>query len=212
VAAHGDATGGSSSAPARIRVTLPQAGSDPAAMRRGTIVHALLRQVVWSDQPAGHAHGAGLDEAAIARAHELVQAELRSPVGADELAEAVDLARGALAGPVGAALARPTGPSQWSVHGELPFQRRPNPTAPAAGRAAGRMDRVVLGADGSRITYAHVIDFKTGSIGQSRDEVLEHYGEQMQDYRAAMAELTGLEPAAIQVSLLMVDRGDVIAA
>jgi hypothetical protein len=41
--------------------------------------------------------------------------------------------------------------------------------------------------------------------------VLEHYGEQMQDYRAAMAELTGLEPVAIQVSLLMVDRGDVIA-
>ena len=178
----------------------------------GTIVHALLRQVVWADQPAAPEHGAGLDEAAIARAHELVQAELRSPVGADELAAAVDLARGALAGPVGAALARPTGPSQWSVHDELPFQRRPNPTAPAAGRAAGRMDRVVLGTDGSRITYAHVIDFKTGSIGQSRDQVLEHYGEQMQDYREAMAELTGLEPSAVQVSLMMIDRGDVIAA
>jgi hypothetical protein len=34
----------------------------------------------------------------------------------------------------------------------------------------------------------------------------------MQDYREAMAELTGLEPSAVQVSLLMIDRGDVIAA
>jgi ATP-dependent exoDNAse (exonuclease V) beta subunit len=74
------------------------------------------------------------------------------------------------------------------------------------------MDRVVLGTDGARITHAHVIDFKTGSIGQSRDQVLEHYGEQMQDYREAMAELTGLEPSAVQVSLMMIDRGDVIAA
>ena len=76
----------------------------------------------------------------------------------------------------------------------------------------GRMDRVVLGTDGSRITHAQVIDFKTGSVGQSREAVLEHYRDQMNDYRAAMADLTGLPPASIMVSLLMIDRGDVIAA
>jgi len=57
-----------------------------------------------------------------------------------------------------------------------------------------------------------VLDFKTGSIGQSKEQVLEHYQDQMSDYRAAMAELTGLPQASIMVSLLMIDRGDVIAA
>jgi len=193
-----------------VRVVLPEAGSDPVAMRRGTIVHALLRQVTWSDEAADPSRAPGLDDAAIARAHELVQAELRSPVPAAELASAVELARGALAGAVGAALAKPKDSAQWSVHGELPFQcARPGREG---GRMGGRMDRVVLGTDGSRITHAHVIDFKTGSVGQSREAVLEHYRDQMSDYRAAMAELTALPPASIMVSLLMIDRGDVIAA
>jgi ATP-dependent exoDNAse (exonuclease V) beta subunit len=201
----------SAAADGTVRVVLPQAGSDLIAMRRGTIVHALLRQVEWSDSPAADtAAGCGLTDARIARAHELVQAELRSPVPAAELAAAVRLARGALAGPVGAALAKPTGPSQWSAHGELPFQCSRN--GRTGGRASGRMDRVVLGTDGSRITHAHVIDFKTGSVGQSRDEVLKHYQDQMSDYRAAMSEMTGLSPTSITVSLLMIDRGDVIAA
>ncbi len=189
-----------------VRVALPEAGSDLLAMRRGTLVHALLRQVTWSDAGTGH----GLDEAAISRAHELAQAELRSPVPAAERDAAVELVRSALAGPMGAALAKPKDHAQWSVHGELPFQcLRPGR---AGGRAGGRMDRVVLGTDGSRITHAHVIDFKTGSVAQSREAVLEHYGDQMSDYRAAMAELTGLPPASIMVSLLMIDRGDVIPA
>jgi ATP-dependent exoDNAse (exonuclease V) beta subunit len=193
-----------------VQVVLPEAGSDPLAMRRGTIVHALLRQVTWSDEAADPTRAPGLDDAAIARAHELVQAELRSPVPAAELAAAVELARGALAGAVGAALAKPKDHAQWSVHGELPFQcSRPGREG---GRLGGRMDRVVLGTDGSRVTHAHVIDFKTGSVVQSREAVLEHYRNQMGDYRAAMAELTGLPPASIMVSLLMIDRGDVIAA
>ncbi len=194
-----------------VRVMLPEAGSDPIAMRRGTIVHALLRQVTWSDSIAADTMaGGGLTDAGISRAHELVQAELRSPVPAAELAAAVSLARDALAGPVGAALSKPEGPVEWSVHGELPFQcARPSREG---GRVAGRMDRVVLGTDGSRITHAKVLDFKTGSVGQSRELVLEHYRDQMNDYRAAMAELTGLPPASIEVSLLMIDRGDVIAA
>jgi len=195
----------------RIKVVLPASDSDPAAMRRGTIVHALLRQVTWSDPSAANmGPGGGLDDQAIARAHQLVQAELRSPVPATELAAAVEQVRRALAGPVGAALAKPGGQVEWSVHGELPFQcARPGREG---GRMGGRMDRVVLGTDGSRITHAHVIDFKTGSVGQSREAVLEHYRDQMNDYRAAMADLTGLPPASIMVSLLMIDRGDVIAA
>jgi len=193
-----------------VRVVLPEAGSDPLAMRRGTIVHALLRQVTWSDEAADPTRAPGLDDTAIARAHELVQAELRSPVPATELAAAVALARRALTGPVGTALAKPKGPEQWSVHGELPFQRLRR--GREGGRLGGRMDRVVLGTDGSRITHAQVLDFKTGSIGQSKEQVLEHYQDQMSDYRAAMAELTGLPQASIMVSLLMIDRGDVIAA
>ncbi|MBM4111222.1 MAG: hypothetical protein FJ254_07710 [Phycisphaerae bacterium] len=195
---------------ATVKVELPEAGSDPAALRRGTIVHALLRQVTWTDHDGEPTRGGGLDAEGIARAHELVQAELRSPIPAEELNAAVDLARHALAGPVGVALAKPAGPTQWSVHGELPFQRARS--GREGGRAKGRMDRVVLGVDGSRITHAQVIDFKTGSMGQSQAEVLSHYQEQMNDYRAAMAELTGLAPSNIVVSLLMIDRGDVIAA
>ena len=193
-----------------VRVVLPEAGSDPLAMRRGTIVHALLRQVTWSDEAADPTRAPGLDDTAIDRAHELVQAELRSPVPGPELAAAVELARRALTGPVGTALAKPKGPEQWSVHGELPFQRLRR--GREGGRLGGRMDRVVLGTDGSRITHAQVLDFKTGSIGQSKEQVLEHYQDQMSDYRAAMAELTGLPQASIMVSLLMIDRGDVIAA
>ena len=193
-----------------VRVVLPEAGSDPLAMRRGTIVHALLRQVTWSDEAADPTRAPGLDDVAIARAHELVQAELRSPVPAAELAAAVELARGALAGAVGAALAKPRDSAQWSVHGELPFQCARS--GREGGRLGGRMDRVVLGTDGSRVTHAHVIDFKTGSVGMSEQQVLDHYRDQMNDYRVAAAELTGLAPATIAVSLLMIDRGDVIAA
>ncbi|MBU6210124.1 MAG: UvrD-helicase domain-containing protein [Planctomycetes bacterium] len=194
-----------------VRVALPEAGSDPIAMRRGTIVHALLRQVTWAAPSAADlGRGGGLDDQAIARAHALVQAELRSPVPTAELAAAVELARAALAGPVGAALTKPDGPVEWSVHGELPFQcARPGREG---GRMGGRMDRVVLGTDGSRITHAQVIDFKTGSVGMSEQQVLDHYRDQMNDYRVAAAELTGLAPATIAVSLLMIDRGDVIAA
>ncbi|MDA0803958.1 MAG: UvrD-helicase domain-containing protein [Planctomycetota bacterium] len=193
--------------PTTIRVSLPESFGDPGALRRGTLVHALLRQVQWTGQGSPQD---GLTEDGIRRAHQLVQAELRSPVSDPEVAAAVRAARAALSGPIGKAMARPTAPVNidWSIHGELPYQRRDTRQA----RAAGRMDRVVLGASGGRITQAHIIDFKTGSAGDSREEILEHYGTQMSDYRDAMCEMTGLVPTNVAVSLLMIDRGEVIDA
>ncbi len=185
-----------------VRVALPHSLGDPEALRRGTIVHALLRQVEWSNL--------GLAATDIERAHQLVQAELRSPVTDHELASAVAAARAALSGPIGAAMARPTAPTgvTWTAHGELPYQRRDARQA----RASGRMDRVVLGAAGGRIVQAHVLDFKTGSAGDTPAQILEHYRAQMDDYREALCEMTGVAANDIAVSLLMVDRGEVIDA
>ncbi len=185
--------------PARMSVRFPVA-SDAAAMRRGTLVHAILRQVRWASD--------GLSDDALLAAHALVHAELQSPIGATEWSEAIDAARSALASPAAAALVHPADDLAWTVYGELPFLVR----STNASRRSGRMDRVAFGVQGERVERVWVVDFKTGSQGDSKDDVLRHYGEQMSDYRSAAAELAGVSEDRVRVTLAMVDRGDTIEA
>jgi hypothetical protein len=79
----------------------------------------------------------------------------------------------------------------------------------------GRMDRVVLGFRGGRVVRAEVIDWKTGARGLSGaalEERIAPYRAQMEDYRAALCAMFGLEPPCVAATLAMVERGELVDA
>jgi ATP-dependent exoDNAse (exonuclease V) beta subunit len=75
----------------------------------------------------------------------------------------------------------------------------------------GTIDRLVQIRVGSRIVAAEILDFKTDRVSGPVDvwvrQKCEHYRSQMNEYRAAVARISGLNESVIPVRLLLVEAG-----
>ena len=180
-------------------------GDDDGA--RGTLAHAWFERIEWLD-------GAAPDRAIAGEALAATAIDVGRPVDAALASEVESLVAAACAGPVGTAL-RPGRYDAWDcerveVRAELAFA-----ASLAGGMVRGRMDRVVLGFRGGRVVRAEVIDWKTGARGLSGaalEERIAPYRAQMEDYRAALCAMFGLEPPCVAATLAMVERGELVDA
>jgi ATP-dependent exoDNAse (exonuclease V) beta subunit len=172
---------------------------------RGSVAHAWLERVGWSD---GGAPDAAL-EADVLRA---VTVEIGRPPDAALAAEVRALVARAIAGPMGAVL-RADRYAAWAcgtpeVRTEMPFAAVVDGTL-----LRGRMDRVVLGIRDGRVERAEVVDWKTGAgglQGAALEERIAPYRLQMQAYRGALAAMFGLPAERVTAALAFVDRGEVV--
>ncbi|MFM9169116.1 MAG: PD-(D/E)XK nuclease family protein, partial [Phycisphaerales bacterium] len=174
---------------------------------RGTLAHAWFERIEWLAGAAPEsAIGAEAGAAAALEVGHASDGALASEVGR--------VVAKACAGPMGAVL-RPDRYAGWScdrldVRTEMSFA-----ADLTAGPMRGRMDRVVLGIQGGRVTRAEVVDWKTGArglAGAALEERIAPYRAQMADYRAALAAMFGLEPSCVTAVLAMVDRRELIEA
>ncbi len=172
---------------------------------RGSVAHAWLERIEWSD-------GAAPDPALEPEVLRAVAAEIGRPVDPAVAADVRGTVARAVAGPAGAVLRRARydawGCDAVEVRAEMPFGAVADGTL-----LRGRMDRVVLGFRDGRVARAEVVDWKTGARGLD-GEALERrvapYREQMQAYRRALCEMLGLAPGCVTAVLSFVDRGDVV--
>ncbi len=74
----------------------------------------------------------------------------------------------------------------------------------------GSIDRLIVRYDGERACSAHVIDFKTGGVDSSANELSLAYGQQLRIYGRAVARQFGLQGNAIRLSLAMLDRSEIL--
>jgi ATP-dependent exoDNAse (exonuclease V) beta subunit len=77
--------------------------------------------------------------------------------------------------------------------------------------AYGAIDRLVLLYDGDRLVAADVIDFKTDQLAADDAEAVahkvQHYGPQLNAYRAAVSKTFGLTPQQVAARLAFVSAG-----
>ena len=95
---------------------------------------------------------------------------------------------------------------RWEVRQELPFA-----VDDGEGILAGAIDRLVILYDGDRPVGADIIDFKTDAVSLERPEGIENrvdvYRPQIEAYRRAAVELTGLPADRISARLLFSEAG-----
>ncbi|MFO0961693.1 MAG: UvrD-helicase domain-containing protein [Phycisphaerales bacterium] len=180
------------------------AGEDGA---RGTLAHAWFAAMEWPTAAAM----AAVDEPALLRG---VALEIHRPVDpalAQEVRAmvATALAVPAIAGAIGPKAGESWGAATLEVRREMPFV-----AVVDGGMVRGRMDRVVLGVHDGRVVRAQVLDWKTGAVGLAGDALQERiapYREQLQSYRAALCAIFGLPAEAVGATIVLVDRGEVVA-
>ena len=122
---------------------------------------------------------------------------------------AAALAVPAVAGVIGPKACESWGAATLEVRREMPFV-----AVVDGGMVRGRMDRVVLGVRDGRVVRAQVLDWKTGAVGLAGDALQERiapYREQLQSYRAALCAIFGLPAEAVGATIVLVDRGEVVA-
>ncbi len=189
---------------------------EPAeALDRGTLLHAWMEKIHWLEE--------GLPDEDLLRqvavqlqlAHRDLAADLaefralvEKPVVRDVLSRATyrALAPGTRATPVHAppAMASP----HWRVFCEWPFAMREGDTL-----LSGKVDRLVVLYDGDQPVGADVIDFKTDQIPQNAgalNERVEFYRPQLQSYRRAVMQWTGLPAARVSARLLLLNLDRVV--
>ena len=189
-------------------------------MQRGTLVHAWLELIEWLDdelpnrgRPDAHA----LRRAAVAAASDLssLDAEITrfgKLLDQPRIARALSREEYANVGELGfsakiaAELAQR--PLELEVRPELHFAiRQPD------GLLEGYIDRLVLLRHGERIVAADILDFKTDAMAP-RDakkiaERTEFYRPQIEAYRRAVMQITGLPAERVMGRLLFVEGGAV---
>ncbi len=179
--------------------------SDPAALERGSVVHALFERVERA------ADIDRLDDATLLAVARSVapgrdDAWHRDRLAAVRAALAVAAVRDAYDGTSGPSLVRV----------EFPFLRRTG-----QGVQTGFIDRLVLHLDAEpgpgstpNVVGASIVDFKTDrpdpAAADDLAAFLDRHRGQMNDYRAVIAARYGLEPTRISVSLIRVDDAAVV--
>ncbi|NBP51191.1 MAG: hypothetical protein EBU70_08440 [Actinobacteria bacterium] len=172
---------------------------------RGSIAHAWLERIAWSD-------GGAPDPSCEPGVLRAVAAEIGRPPDAAVAAEVRASVAQAVAGPMGAVL-RADRYAAWDcgtpeVRAEMPFAAVVDGTL-----LRGRMDRVVLGIQDGRVVRAEVVDWKTGARGlegAALEERIAPYRAQMQAYRGALAGMFGLPAERVTAVLAFVDRGGLV--
>jgi len=199
----------------RRRVAELLALASREARARGAVVHAWMESLGWSEDPPP-------DEARLLHVARQVLLRAGEPLDESQLAGWLAWWRAALARPAArrllsrAAAAQRLGapsdgqPEVWRERRFLVVDEEAG--GDGAVLVPGAFDRVVLAAGA-----AEIIDFKTDRIGApgAPDAAalaarIAHYAPQMQAYRRALAQLTGLAPAAIECRLLFLEA-DVVA-
>lgn len=193
-----------------------EAGADLALPPRvrGTLVHAWLEAIEWLDA----ASGAGLPDLARARAlaRDVALSEAH-PISTEQVEREWARLREQLSAPEVAALLdqdasseQADGGDRISVERELPFLRRERSTL-----TEGIIDRLVLHWRDGGVIAAHVVDYKTDRVGPEvgagvLEQRIAQYRPQLRTYRAAVADLYRLPPAAVRCSLAFLEIGQVV--
>ncbi|MFM7133816.1 MAG: PD-(D/E)XK nuclease family protein, partial [Planctomycetota bacterium] len=175
--------------------------TDDDVALRGVLVHECFREI----ESVAALATAPARAALVARAARRAAIEKGEPVPAKLVGEDEALLARIAVGATGAALG--AGPA-IRVRTELPFVRDS-----AGGLVHGRIDRLELELRDGRVAGARILDFKTGAVGatgEAFEEKVRGYFGQLAGYAAAVAEMHGLEPGAIRLALLFVDRDEVV--
>jgi len=192
-----------------VRETLKQ---EATALNRGTLFHAWFALVEWLDddvpsdaelraaaeKPEFHA----LDVPKLLRQFRAI---LKKPAVVDALSRKTYA--GATAAPATQIHGRPgLAQPHWTVWRERPF-------AVVDGDAllSGTIDRLVVLGDGGNPVGADILDFKTDRVtARGLGDRVEFYRPQLEAYRRAAGQLTGLPEAQISARLLFVEPGVVV--
>lgn len=176
-------------------------GADRAAMDRGTLVHAWLEEVEWIEDGLPDRERLRHIARRVAPASGSAEVDAR----ADWLVEQVE------APAIRRALARDRYPASAHVvvENELPFIRRDGDAL-----VEGIIDRLVLVRERGRVVRAEVLDYKTDAVEPSDDRALsdlaERYRPQLTAYARAVGEMFGLDPDAVDTTLVLVGAGRVV--
>lgn len=166
-----------------------------AALARGTLVHAWFEQIGWLDD--GEPDDAAL--LAIAARHGFSPEQSAGYL--------VEFSRTLAQAAVRDALSRQT----YKGRRVQVWRERPFAVADGDAILSGSIDRLVISYDGDRPTAADVIDFKTDAVfldsPQALAERIEHYRPQLEAYRRAVCELTGLPAEKVTLRLLFTQAG-----
>lgn len=174
-------------------------GRSEGALKRGSVVHAWLETVEWTE--SGLASEERLRSVAGLVAPDWSGEQVESTLG---------WLRARLAAPrIAEALSRGAWPQGTRVERERPFLWREGDAL-----VEGVIDRLVLvPGPGGTIAEATVIDYKTDRLGEDplRDRDRErHYREQVSLYARAVASLFGLPAERVRGMLLFLDSGDAL--
>jgi ATP-dependent exoDNAse (exonuclease V) beta subunit len=163
------------------------------AAERGTLVHAWCERVGWLED--GLPDDGTLAEVARAQA-------LRMPP--EEVAAVMAELRRWLAAPeIAAALARASYPPEARLERERAFLHRQGDAV-----VQGKIDRLVTLRAGGRVIGAEVLDYKSDGVAADAIAALvEEYRPQMEAYRAAVAAMYALDPAAVRARLVLLAAG-----
>jgi ATP-dependent exoDNAse (exonuclease V) beta subunit len=206
--------------------------ADEPARVRGLLVHAWLSRMEWLEDYAPS------DDELHAQASRMAHDE-EITVSRRQVSEIIAEYRAMLRQPVVIAqLSRAAhAEGELEVWREQPFVVS-LPDGAHGSVVRGAFDRVVLRREAGRVVAADIVDYKTdalpapggpqarrqldlfsgepaeatpdGAARSSLDEKAEHYRPQMESYRAVLARLTGLSPAAIRCRLLFLTADQVV--
>lgn len=166
-----------------------EGADDTRAQRRGSRFHRWLEELEWIDN--------------FARTPDELRALAREVSGADEWLEQ-DLAEFL------ASFAKPNFRTRFAKPSDDVEVWRERRFRIARGETleSGSFDRVVVWREGGRIVRAEVLDFKTSKPTADLKARREHYRPQLEAYRTAVAEITGLAREKVVASLFFLEADE----